>query len=61
MQSKVDSFGTSYYLTHEFNIQDAPCSDGIVIVIGGSPGGRAHARTGDRYQDMKEMGIKNPK
>ena len=33
----------------------------IVIAIGGSPGGRAHARTGDRYQDMKEMGIKNPK
>ena len=33
----------------------------IVVAIGGSPGGRAHARTGDRYQDMKEMGIKNPK
>ena len=29
----------------------------IVIAIGGASGGRAHARTGDRYQDMKEMGI----
>jgi hypothetical protein len=46
---------------NKFNIQDAPCPDEIVIAIGGSPGGRAHARTGDRYQDIKEMGIKNPK
>ena len=54
-----------FYLTFNlfgiFNIQDAPCDDEIVVAIGGSPGGRAHARTGDRYQDMKEMGIKSPK
>ena len=31
--------------------------DEIVVAIGGAPTGRAHARTGDRYQDMKEMGI----
>ena len=61
MMHKTDSGLRHYYLTHEFNIQDAPCPDEIVIAIGGSPGGRAHARTGDRYQDMKEMGIKNPK
>jgi len=61
MMHKTDSGLRPYYLTHEFNIQDAPCDDEIVIAIGGSPGGRAHARTGDRYQDMKEMGIKNPK
>ena len=42
-----------------FKMRHVP--DEIVIAIGGSPGGRAHARTGDRYQDMKEMGIKNPK
>ena len=30
----------------------------IVIAIGGASSGRAHARTGDRYQDMKEMGLK---
>ena len=27
------------------------------MFIGGASSGRAHARTGDRYQDMKEMGI----
>ena len=32
-------------------------NDEIVIAIGGASSGRAHARTGDRYQDMKEMGI----
>ena len=61
MMHKTDSGLRPYYLTHEFTIHDAPCSDEIVIAIGGSPGGRAHARTGDRYQDMKEMGIKNSK
>ena len=47
----------SYYLTHEFTIHDAPFDDEIVIAIGGASSGRAHARTGDRYQDMKEMGL----
>ena len=61
MMHKTDSGLRPYYLTHEFNIHDAPFDDEIVVAIGGSPGGRAHARTGDRYQDMKEMGIKNPK
>jgi hypothetical protein len=61
MMHKTDSGLRPYYLTHEFSIQDAPCDNEIVIAIGGSPGGRAHARTGDRYQDMREMGIKNPK
>ena len=59
MMHKTDSGLRPYYLTHEFTIHDAPCDDEIVIAIGGSPGGRAHARTGDRYQDMKEMGLKN--
>ena len=40
-------------------IHDAPNEDEIVVAIGGAPTGRAHARTGDRYQDMKEMGIDN--
>ena len=35
--------------------------DEIVVAIGGAPTGRAHARTGDRYQDMKEMGIEPKK
>ena len=61
LMHKTDAGLRPYYLTHEFNIQDAPCDDEIIVAIGGSPGGRAHARTGDRYQDMKEMGIKNSK
>ena len=60
MMHKTDSGLRPYYLTHEFTIHDAPFSDEIVIAIGGATSGRAHARTGDRYQDMKEMGI-NPK
>ena len=61
MMHKKDSGLRPYYLTHEFNIYDAPFDNEIVIAIGGATAGRAHARTGDRYQDMKEMGIKNPK
>ena len=60
MMHKTDSGLRPYYLTHEFTIHDAPFNDEIVIAIGGASSGRAHARTGDRYQDMKEMGL-NPK
>ena len=58
MMHKVDAGLRPFYLTHEFTIHDAPNENEIVIAIGGAPTGRAHARTGDRYQDMKEMGIK---
>ena len=61
MMHKTDSGLIPYYLTHEFTIHDAPCDNEIVIAIGGASSGRAHARTGDRYQDMEEMGIKNTK
>ena len=57
MMHKTDAGLRPYYLTHEFTIHDAPFNDEIVIAIGGASTGRAHARTGDRYQDMKEMGI----
>ena len=57
MMHKPDSGLRPYYLTHEFTIHDAPFNNEIVIAIGGASTGRAHARTGDRYQDMKEMGI----
>ena len=57
MMHKKDSGLRPYYLTHEFTIHDAPFNNEIVIAIGGASTGRAHARTGDRYQDMKEMGI----
>ena len=59
MMHKTDSGLRPYYLTHEFTIHDAPFDNEIVIAIGGASSGRAHARTGDRYQDMKEMGIDN--
>ena len=45
------------YIIANLQIHDAPFNDEIVIAIGGASTGRAHARTGDRYQDMKEMGI----
>ena len=61
MMHKEDAGLRPYYLTHEFTIQDAPNEDEIVVAIGGAPHGRAHARTGDRYQDMKEMGIDSKK
>ena len=58
MMHKTDAGLRPYYLTHEFTIHDAPKENEIVVAIGGAPSGRAHARTGDRYQDMKEMGLK---
>ena len=57
MMHKTDAGLRPFYLTHEFTIHDAPNEDEIVVAIGGAPTGRAHARTGDRYQDMKEMSI----
>ena len=57
MMHKTNAGLRPYYLTHEFTIHDAPNEGEIVVAIGGASTGRAHARTGDRYQDMKEMGI----
>jgi hypothetical protein len=47
----------SHFLTLEFAIPDAPGPDEIVVAIGASDGGRPHSRIGDRYIDMKEMGV----
>ena len=55
MMHKTDSGLRPFYLTQEFTIHDAPFDNEIVIAIGASTSGRAHARTGDRYQDMEEM------
>tara|TARA_Y100000590_G_scaffold462272_1_gene625966 strand:+ start:10 stop:597 length:588 start_codon:yes stop_codon:yes gene_type:complete len=55
MMHKTDAGLRPYYLTQEFTIHDAPFDDEIVIAIGASTSGRAHARTGDRYQDIEEM------
>ena len=55
MMHKNDAGLRPYYLTQEFTIHDAPFDNEIVIAIGAATSGRAHARTGDRYQDMEEM------
>ena len=55
MMHKTDAGLRPYYLTQEFTIHDAPFDNEIIIAIGAATTGRAHARTGDRYQDMEEM------
>ena len=55
MMHKTDAGLRPYYLTQEFTINDAPFDNEIIIAIGAATTGRAHARTGDRYQDMEEM------
>lgn len=57
MAHKVDPGYRSHYLTLEFTVADAPAPDEIVIAIGAATGGRAFPRIGNRYEDMKEMGL----
>lgn len=47
----------SHFVTLEFSIPDAPAHDEIVVALGASSGGRPHFRIGDRFQDMKLMGV----
>lgn len=47
----------SHFITATFSIGDAPAADEIVVALGASTGGRPHSRIGDRYEDMKEMGV----
>jgi len=47
----------SHFLTASIVIPDAPGADELVIAIGAATGGRPHARIGDRYEDMKAMGV----
>ncbi|HAU5566507.1 peptide synthetase [Pantoea sp. BL1] len=59
----TDDEGTrEHYLTMQFNINDAPFADEIVIALGAALGGRPHHRIGNRYLDLKELGHdqKNP-
>jgi hypothetical protein len=57
LMHKDDSGRRSHYLTADLCIADAPGPGELVVAISGSTGGRPFARIGDRYQDMKEMGI----
>lgn len=57
MVHKNDDSKRSHYVTFETRIEDSPRADEIIVAIGASTGGRPHPRTGDRHQDMKEMGL----
>lgn len=59
MKHKVkEKEGTrSHFITIEFSIPDAPGPDEIVVAIAAATGGRPHHRIGDRYEDMKELGV----
>lgn len=62
MMGTNDEGTREHYLTMQFNINDAPFSDEIVIALGAALGGRPHHRIGNRYLDLKELGhdSKNP-
>jgi hypothetical protein len=57
LMDKHDGGRRSHYQTIHLTIPDAPAADEIVIALGASVGGHPHHRIGDRYQDMKSMGI----
>lgn len=57
MVHKTDESQRSHFITFEATIPDAPRADEIVVAIGASTGGRPHPRTGNRHQDMIEMGL----
>ncbi|EMB2734439.1 TPA: amino acid synthesis family protein [Serratia marcescens] len=56
MMGKNDEGSREHYLTFQFNINDAPFDDEIVIALGAALGGRPHHRIGNRYLDLKELG-----
>lgn len=54
----ISAEGTrSHFLTIEFTVPDAPGPDEVVVALGIATGGRPHHRIGDRYEDMKELGV----
>lgn len=57
MKHKTAEGTRSHFLTITFAIHDAPAPDEVVVALGVAISGRPHARIGDRYQDMKEMGV----
>ena len=62
MMDKNDAGRRSHYLTLQFSVTDAPRAEEIVLALGGATGGRPHHRSGDRYQDLKDLGhdLDNP-
>jgi hypothetical protein len=47
----------SHFLSLELAVPDAPAADEIVVALGAADGGRPHHRIGDRFMDMKAMGV----
>lgn len=57
MKHKTAEGTRSHFLTISFTIPDAPGPDEIVVALGVTVSGRPHARIGDRYEDIKDMGV----
>lgn len=57
MKHKTAEGTRSHFLTISFVVPDAPAPDEIVVALGVATSGRPHARIGDRYEDMKTMGV----
>ncbi|MCL8000147.1 amino acid synthesis family protein [Brucella sp. 21LCYQ03] len=55
MMHKSENGKRSHFLTANFMIADAPGPDEIMVSLGVSDNGRAHARIADRFQDIAEM------
>jgi hypothetical protein len=47
----------SHFMTATITIADAPALDEIVVALAVASSGRPHHRIGDRYEDMKAMGV----
>ena len=55
MMHKDDEGLRSHYITLEMQIEDAPRTDEIIVVLGAANGGRLHPRIGNRYIDLEEL------
>jgi len=55
MMHKSEGGKRSHFLTANFQIADAPGPDEIIVALGVSDNGRAHARIADRFQDIAEL------
>lgn len=62
LMDKHDGGRRSHYQSIHFVIPDAPAPDEMVVALGASLTGRPHSRSGDRYQDIAELGgdVDNP-
>lgn len=62
LMDKHDTGRRSHYWTVQFSIPDAPAPGELIAAFGAATGGRPHARIGDRYSDLAEMGrdVENP-